>query len=144
MIRRMDRAIQIVGWQNRFKDGVRITALQYLVLDHLQQAADLGEPDQPLCHLVSGGTITSLLNRDWIVEVKGDLADHDHYTITLRGARILDRFSRRYRRRDHICPSCGVKLRHHNGKRYIAYCQECERDYQRQWARARRDREDAS
>ena len=126
----LDKAEEIVGWRQRRVRGLQMTAIHYLVLDHLNQFANQGAPFQDLPPL-DPRVIRSLLKNDWVFESPG-IDGSIKYGITNRGQRALQIFSQSYRRNDGICPICGErpKMPLSDGSTY-GYCIQCDRERKR-------------
>lgn len=116
----------IVEWCRREREGVRMTALQYSVLEDMRIAM---EADFPLVYFgkVHHLTRNYLIKQGWVRKSPGWGIDRDRFEITFKGLEALQDFGKpipwRY---DGMCPACGIKERHISGNGHQeAYCHEC-------------------
>lgn len=101
-------------------------ALSYL-RDKQMSDEPFAELRYPLAH---GTVISSLLERDWILESEGP--DGVRYRITGRGLKALKLYETPRQRRDGICPACGVRpKRTYSTGRRCGWCLTCDRAYSR-------------
>jgi hypothetical protein len=120
----IDEAARRVGWRQRRRQGLEMTALQFLALEYLGVNKRDGIP---FCHLpINPRTIRLMVKNDWIFESPG-VDGRTLYTITHRGERAHAVFARPDTRRfDGMCTECGEKPKAVSGSGYVyVRCREC-------------------
>lgn len=108
----------------RIRRGLpRITPKMLEVLLFLRQTKADEWPCVPLEN-IHGLTLNALVNRDWVFKSASDV--DDRYGITARGEHALKVYEPVLRRRDGICPTCGLRPKHVSPSgRVDGYCLEC-------------------
>jgi hypothetical protein len=125
----LDEAARRLGWRNRIRAGIRLTALQFLALDYLLANKRDGVLWCPL--EMETRTIRRFAENDWVIENEG-VDGRTLYTITRRGERVHQIFAAKGLRRDGMCPACGEKPRYRTPSGILAgYCVTCHREYAR-------------
>lgn len=129
-----NQAAEQLGWRQRNRANMRMSAIQLIILRTLHQANESGFPWQPL-EDVHPKTLRYMIHQDWIVRSVSELEAFPRYRITGRGQKAMRVFDKEPRRFDGICCRCNKRQRQRFSTGVLApYCRECTRKINhRQW-----------